>query len=315
MSFIKGKQNLYSTVSNSIIQQIKTIHEKNIKSNPSFKLYDQSYQSNTINGMPTTLLVTSVANIECGDPVNCYNCMKLFGITDNTLINYNKNLNTINDIRNNQCFGLCSCNVQNINLSNTLVFAVGYNINGSDIDTQDIYNNTINELTHYNSTSTSTTSWLNSFLGVPGVTYGTHPDPGVVEKEVHDDMTRLVDNITLIFNQTINQLLSSSQTLEIKGTGIQIKNLSITTIQNATLSAIENNNCVGGTCIDDTMANIVNTLITTLSNSIQTGFDSSWKYAYEQNKNLLIGAAIFIPLLIILYVFLLFKKAASKKSS
>ena len=336
MSFIKGKQNLYSIISNSVIKQIQTIQQKNILSNPNFKLYDTvsnpnsfndpsnnpnsfndpSNNPNSFNGMPTSLIVTSSLNIDCGDVVNCYNCMKMFGITDDNLTgnNYSKNIDLINNIRNNQCAGSCSCNIQKIDLSDTMIFAVGYSINGDSSDVTDITNNIIQEMTTYNSSSKSTSNWLYSFLGVPGITYGTAPDAGVVAKNINDSMKRVVKNITLLFNQTINQLLTSVQILEIRGTGIQIKNLSLSTVQNITMSAIQNDNCRGGMCIDDDLSSIVNNLVSTLSTSIQGSFSTSWQYAYQQNKALIIGAIIFIPLLIGLYLFLIFKKAATKKS-
>ena len=320
MSFIKGKQNLYSIISNSIIKHVKNKQNDFLLS----KLKSFPDSGTKYKGMPTNLIVISSLNVNCGESDECYKCMKIFGVTDDNLTgdNYLKNKESIDKIRNNQCLGSCTCNIENISLSDTLIFDIGYTINGTDDDNNSIVADITNEMTTYSTDDSSSTSrnWLPLLLGllpVPGsavfgAAFVLAGGSDTVTNKIKDDMTRVVTNINLVFNQTINQLLTSIQIVEIQGTGIQVKNVSLSTIQNAILTATLSASCTDGSCIDNDLTNITNTLITSLLEGISTTFNSSLQYAYDQNKTLIIGTIIFLVTIICLYIFLIIKKAIHK---
>ena len=324
MSFIKGKQNIYSIISNSIVKNIQTTQNNYIRSIASSQLGVFPDSGQNYKGMPTNLIVISSINANCGESQECSNCMKIFGITDNNLQgdNYLENKDKIDKIRNNQCLGSCTCNIQHINTSNTFVFSVGYSIDGNDATTNSITENIIKEMQTYDSSTASTTSrnWLPALLGIAdlglglgGLGYVLSGNSDTITNKIKDQMSRVVNSISMVFNQTINQLLTSVQTLEIQGTGIQIKNVSISTVQNAVLSAIENSTCTENTCINNDLSDITNTLINTLLTGISTDFLNVWKYAYEQNKTLIYATIIFLVVIIAIYIILIFKKASQKK--
>ena len=130
MSFLKGKSNLAAIISKNMIKYTKD----------NFSL-DDSNMPSVYTTMPNNLISTSTLKINCGDTAQCSTCLKNNGIdTDNY------NIDNIDNIRDNECFSVCSCKLTNIDLENNLVFLVGTSVNYSPQDRENIANNVRNDI-------------------------------------------------------------------------------------------------------------------------------------------------------------------------
>jgi len=134
--------------------------------------------------------------------------------------------------------------------------------------------------------------------------------------ELNSHFEKMITDVSWNYQQSINQLLVTTQIMQIKGTGIKVKNVSIQNLQNAVLTAIETN-CTNN--VDDCAVSALNTITSHvlsgkdgLVNNINTTFEGTFKYAFKQNKSLIWGTAIFIIMTGLIYVFLLFKRAAKQ---
>ena len=106
-------------------------------------------------------------------------------------------------------------------------------------------------------------------------------------------------------------MISSTQQLYIKGTGVQITNVSRETLQKISMTAIQSS-CSDDNCLIDILNDITNNFITVpLADAITTGIKSTFSSAIKSNMSLIIISGSFVVITIIAYVFLLFKKAAS----
>lgn len=318
MSYIKGRQNIYSIITNSFTDELRTQSMKQISNLQDSGGTDSDFTS----GMPNSLLSMSFINADCGNPNNneqCLECLKTHGgytEADLTGDNYNKNLSKINSLRNNECFGNCSCSITNVNFTNNLIYSIGYNINSDHIDTNKIYENVKNQMESQSSDTKTTKSknWLPALLGVPGTIFAAAGGSEKITTDISQQIQKVINNISITYSQTINQLLLSSQVLQIKGTGIKVKNISFKNLQNAVLTALESN-CQGGSnCVINELNDITNKLIVQLTDGINKNISGMFDFVYQQNAPLIRGTVAFIILISGLYFFMLFKRSARNKT-
>lgn len=329
MSFLQGRKNIYSIISNSVINHIKDKYSINNK-----LLKDRDI-GNVFFGIPNNSVSSTTILANCSNDdgnTDCINCMLSNGVTSTMLDgdNYNKkeNLNIINKVRKTQCFGVCSCKVTNINLSTNLIFATGVNINGKNLDISKITDEVKINMTNVNKTITSSDSdsSLYALLGAGagcmlGVTcIGAAVFAGIFAatnasytNDIDEQIKKVVSNISILYANAINQLITSSQELVIKGTGVKIHNISMKSIQDIVMSASQEN-CGNGNCVIDSIDSITNSLMSKLTNNVSSQISGMFSYAFNKNKNLIIGASIFIAVTLMLWFFLLFKKALMKKN-
>lgn len=313
MSYLQGKKNLYSLISSTVINYIKdtkSMNNKLLKSSPDGQVFL---------GIPNNLVSSTTLFANCGnesDPKECTKCLNTFGISDDMLQGdkYTENIDTINKYRKNECFGVCSCNITNVSLSTNLIFSTGVNINSTDLNNQDLMDQVKTALTTVNKSESSSKSynWLYSLLGAGGAIYAaTNPTN---YKDIEETVKKVVTNMTMLYSNTINQLITSSQEVVIQGTGVLVHNISMESVQNITMTASQQDCGTGGDCMISNLNNLTNQLMSSLTDAISQTFTGMFTYAFEQNKTLIIAASIFIAGTLFLWVFLLFKKAGTKKN-
>lgn len=322
MSFLQGKKNLYSLITNRIIDNIrkkKTMNDKlkNMYNNNILKVTDNPDNGSVIFGTPTNLVTETSINLECGDEIQCKNCIinnSNMSVDDLSPSNYTKNISQINNLRDNECFGVCSCKLSYINLSTDLVFATGININGQDIDNQEISKNVVNDITSANKTDSQSSthpSWYWALCGLPGALYAaTSTSYNDIEKNVNQS----VSNISLLFINSINQLISSSQSITIKGSGIKVHNISLKSIQDIVMTASQSNCSPNGatipsTCVSTSIENLTNSLLDKMTGEMTQSAQSMFSYAFKQNSTLIYGSIVFIAGSLILYLYLIIKRS------
>ena len=322
MSYIQGKKNIYSLISSSIINHIKSQSLNNtlLKNKDSIELEDSTSNQQLFVSQPKTLIANSEINLNCGDTPNCLTCLKNNNITDDMLKgdNYKQNIDVINKLQNTNCDAVCSCNIKNVNLSSNLLFSVGVNINSQAIDSQKIANDIYSRISTRQSSSSSKTEANNSYywllLGAPGL-LGLQPD--IDQNSITESLKKTVYNISQLYSNTINQLITSSQTIILSGTGIKAKNISLTTVQNIVMNASQQN-CSGTdpnaglVCVDNQISDITNQLMTSAIKSMQYG-TSILSYTYQQNKTLIWLLIGLFTGSLILYLYLVIRKSLKKK--
>lgn len=340
MSYLEGRKNLYSIISNQVIKHIKDIFSDNEKlkdyaKNGNISLekdFSSDLQNSVFTGIPQNLVTSTTIYSDCGNDDNgiyCIDCLKKFDITDNDLSpnNYANNIEKINNIKNNQCSGACSCNISNVSLSSHLIFTTGVNINAADINTNEVYKGVKDALTSVdkNISRTESVNWLWGLCGLVGTvaTAGigavaagagiagaaANPEIGI---EVEEKIKKVISNMSAMYSQTINQLITNSQNLVVKGTGIKVHNISIKSLNDIVLSA-SISDCRGGDCIMASLNSITSDFISEIQKDISFQIKDMFKYAFKQNMNLIFAGGIFITVTMLLWFFLLFKKATSPK--
>ena len=130
--------------------------------------------------------------------------------------------------------------------------------------------------------------------------------------EIQKDVMRAVQQISTLYVNTINQLITSSQEITLKGTGIKVHNISMKSVEDIVMTASQKN-CNDNSCIDDSISNIINSLMSQLNNNITSQVSSMFSSAFQKNKKLIIYSIMFISVIVLMWLFLLLKKAATKK--
>ena len=320
MSYLQGKKNMYSLLSSSIINHIKSqsLNDTLLKNQDIVKIEDSTKEQLFVS-QPKSLIANSEINLNCGDTINCLTCLKNNNISDDMLKgeNYNKNIDIINNLYENNCEAVCTCNIKYVNLSSNLLFSVGVNINSQAIDSQKIADDIYSRLMTKSKSTSSGTETNNSYywliLGVPGA-FGIQPD---VDKEsITESINKTVYNISQLYSNTINQLITSSQTIILSGTGIKAKNISLSTVQNIVMAASQQNCSAQNPdanliCVDDQISNITNELLQSAIKSMEYG-TSILSYAYQQNKTLIWMLLGIFVVSAILFVYLTIHKALKK---
>ena len=330
MSYLQARKNIYSIITNTVMNHIKDKYAMNNT------LLKYGNNVDVFIGMPTNLISSTTLIADCDNgniSSECVKCLLNNGVKSSMIDkdNYNNknNFDFVSTIRKTKCSGVCSCKITNVSLSTNLIFATGVNINGADMDISTITNNVMTAMTNVDKTesSTETRNWLMTLCGLSGVVFGGPPgaiagliiagiavelSPTIL-KDVQEDIRKTVSNISMLYVNSINQLISSSQEIIISGTGISVHNISMKSIQDIVMTASEQN-CGNGNCVVDSINSIANKLIQKLTNNISNQFSGMFSYAFEQNKTLIISGSIFILGIIFMWVFLLFKKAATKQN-
>jgi hypothetical protein len=334
MSYLKGRQNIFSIISGAVLNSIKkkTLNDQ-LKSDNLLK--GQLKTDNVFLGVPNNFISNTMLHITCGNEKNkdCFECMKLNGITEDMLEgdNYIQNIEGINKVRNTQCSGLCSCEFSNISLSSHLIFSTGVNINGNNINHDEISESVRKSITEFSQTkdSSETHNYLWAILGgVSGGMASGGPGGAILGASVaagaeflnpsnYNDIQKKVNatvsNISMLYAATINQLISSSQEMVIKGTGVKVHNISIKSIQDIVMKASQEN--CAGRCVMSDVNDITNHYMNVLQEmqvELSKQVTGMFTYAYNENKDLIYGAVIFIVGIILAYFYLLFKKASQR---
>lgn len=318
--FINAKKNILYVINNAVLSEIKSqslnknLIKQNIKnlgiSSPDIN------SNNTTNSLPNSLISTSLMLVNCGSN-DCMSCISSNTNLDvNTMMkDYEKNIDKINKARNGVCKGLCNCTIQNVNLLKNLIFAVNTSIDGiNDITTNNILKkaqDSISSMSKSVKTSSESPSpywWL---LGVgPGIIASSFPTK--YDITINQDAKSFVKNMYESYRQHINQSIYSSQTMVLEGSGIEVKNVSLGSIQNVVLQSILSN-CPNSTCNGDNLNNIADNIIGKINNQISDSISGMFLGAFNENKPLLIGAGVFISIIIIIYITSIFRKAIQKK--
>lgn len=314
MSFLIGKSNLASIISKNMIQYTRD----------NFSLTNSSMPS-VYTTMPTNLISTSTIKINCGNNDQCLRCLQNQNID---IDNYVNNIDIIDNTRNNICSSVCSCNIDNIDLDNSLVFLVGTSINYTDQDKQNISNNIRDELTNVTSSESSekeSPNWTatvmgggaGAILGGPegliagaavgaigtGLDYAFNP---VYNKTISENVQNTISNVSESFQNTINQMISSAQELKLDGTGIKVKNVSLKSIQDITMKSSQVNSALNN------LTNSISDTISDPNNAVQKTTQNMLSYIWEQNKNLVITMGIVVGLVFIIWIYLEIKTALKK---
>lgn len=354
--FVTGKRNIYSFLSNAIIEQLKLdsindinallVKESNTKTPLLQNAATGSNTSYRSNSMPTSLLNVSLVNVNCGNNNGeCLSCLLKNGVAEDEISD------RMNKVRKENCFGVCSCSIENVDMNNTLLFSSNHVVN----DVTDSFVERVKKTMHsqildassqMTSTSTKRWGWAGAIFGgaalgalgaltvATGGAAGAALAGGVAGAEVggaaavlgdlfgkdttntlNSHFEKLITDVSWNYQQSINQLLVTTQVMKIKGTGIKVRNISIQNLQNAVLTAIETN-CANNydSCAISSLNTITSRVLSGkngLVNNINTTFEGSFKYAFKKNKSLIWGTAIFIIMTGLIYVFLLFKRAAT----
>ena len=330
MSFIQGKKNIYAIISNEVIKHY--INPQSI--NKSFDTQSVDVLKDT--SPPPTLDVTIPKNLIShvsldikNNSNQCLICLNNNKVTTTGYItpqDYKSNLNKINTLRNGICKGVCTNDIQNINLSTNLLFSTSASINGIDGETVSHITSAVNDrLSSLEKNTTSNTShnylWL--LLGlvdpVNGLAAGITGSvlSGSTTNTINENINTSVYNISQVYSNTINQLISSAQTLTIIGSGVKVKNISLSSLQDITMNASQTNcsdsgNYSDAQCINNSISDITNTLLTNAFNNIANVSTSLLGYAYQQNKTLIFVILGFLALSLFIFVFLLIKRTLKK---
>lgn len=314
MSFLKGKSNLSAIISKNMIQYTKDNFSLNSSNNP----------LNVYTTMPTNLISTSTLKINCGNTSQCSTCLK-----NNNIDIDDYNIDIMNKTRDNECFSVCSCKLTNIDLENNLVFLVGTSINYTAKDRENIASNIRNDIMSVSKTESSekeSINWTNAVLasgagailgGPTGAlasaaisAIGTGLDDyfnPVYNSTISENVSSTISNVSESFQNTINQLISSSQDFTIEGTGIKVKNVSLQSLQDITMKSSQ---------VNSTLNNLTNSISDTISdpkNAVSKTTISMLDYIWEQNKKLVITMAVVFILLFVIWIYLEIKTVLKKK--
>ena len=313
---------MYALLSSSIINHIKSqsLNDTLLKNQDIVKIEDSTKEQLFVS-QPKSLIANSEINLNCGDTINCLTCLKNNNMSDDMLKgeNYNKNIDSINNLYKNNCEAVCTCNIKYVNLSSNLFFSVGVNINSQAIDSQKIADDIYSRISTKSKSTSSGTEPNNNYywllLGAPGA-LAMGLQPSVDKESITESINKTVYNISQLYSNTINQLITSSQTIILSGTGIKAKNISLTTVQNIVMAASQQN-CYGQNtnadliCVDDQISDITNQLLQSAIKSMEYG-TSILSYAYQQNKTLIwMLLGLFVGTVII-YIYLTIHKALKK---
>ena len=323
MSYIEGRKNILSIISNSVLKNIlekNTLNSKLLKEKNINNLQDGDNTS-IFFGMPNNLSLNTTISVTCGDSIKCKNCL------DN---NQYKTPEDIKKLQETDCFGLCSCNISNVNLLSNLLFSTGINVNLDNTTTNNIYSDIKDTMSNLSlsETTTTQTNWLTTILvgtgiGILGGGLAGGFLGGIITKDMTDKLfnsvdsnfTSVIKSISILYNQSINQLIVSSQILELQGSGIKVHNISLQTLQDINMAAIQNSCSVPNSCIINQIDTITNAFMASLiSNEVNSSFVNLFTNAFQQNKKLIIYTVVFILSFILLYIYFIIKKALSKKS-
>ena len=118
------------------------------------------------------------------------------------------------------------------------------------------------------------------------LTTGTDSTTNTISEKIN----KTVYNVSQLYLNSINQLISSSQTIQLYGTGIKAKNISLSSLQDITMSASESNcsDNSGDTslnCIDGQVSDITNSLMSIALTSLSYS-EGLLSYMYNQNKTI-----------------------------
>jgi hypothetical protein len=131
--------------------------------------------------------------------------------------------------------------------------------------------------------------------------YGSMPDLNQV-------VTNIVSQINSSSVQSINQIVSSSQAIVLKGTGITVVNVSMHVVINAVMNAIAQA-CTDDTCVINELNDLVQSQMTWIKNQVDKQVVGDFSKIWDENKWYIIGAGIFLLLLMLLIVILLIYRA------
>jgi hypothetical protein len=326
MSYLTTQKNLYSIISNEVIDYIKNNYSQNNQvkkyaKNGNIYLEKINDSKPYHTSIPQSMVNTNFIDIDCGNNDNgdnCTSCLMKFGITQDQLKNYSDNIKNITSIQNNECSGVCSCNITNVSLSTHLIFTTSVSINSADIDSKKIYNNVRTSLTTVNkSESTSQNyNWMLALAGAPlgliGAGIGalsTWENP-TITKDIEEKIKSIILNLTMFYSQTINQIIINNQDLVVKGTGIKVHNISIDSLNDIVFTA-SITNCSDNNCVASDINDVANYVMNQIQDNISGEVIGLFKNAYNQNKSMIFTSIGFIILMIFLWLFLIIKKASS----
>lgn len=232
--------------------------------------YTNSLKTKSVN---ISSMVTNQLNINCGE--KCKDCLNLF-LTDSELTgeNYLKNKSFIDYIRNNTCSPLCICNLNSIIQDSTLIFTPDSSITTEDINTDEITNNVLEDIqSKYNYT----------------------PDTKNIKNIIVSIQEKVVQNI--------NQLITSSNVIELTGAG-SLNNIKVVSSINAVMNAIVTNK-------DSvtSISNIVNNMVSDIQKEVTEKVNVNIKNIILQNSGMLIGLGSLVGILFIIIIVLLVIKA------
>jgi len=242
------------------------IDRKNFIMNTIGKLYAKEIQAQQ--NQPTVNVVNNFI-VDCKDPAGyCKKCLLQFFSEDQiTGQNYIDNLPLIKEVRGGICSSFCTCNINNVDMSNTVSWSTEQSINTNMIDVKKIANEVVEQLTErYGKTNTS--------------------------DRTNTNVTNIITSISSSQVQNINRLLTSNQTLYIVGTGSNVSNVSMTVVINAVMKAI-------ATVCKDTGSCDIDQIISDQMQSLRVQAETKATIDTEEdNKKKMILASIVIGVLI-----------------
>jgi hypothetical protein len=278
MSFIDRREFLLESLGNSYAKQIK--NQSVLKNSQIFSEIDVNCGTSFCKKCLQTF---------CTDPDNkCCSDGFTYDFSESACFANKNNIPPKKVKRPSPCFGLCSCVISNIDMNTSILWDTTKQINSNDI--QSAMNQIIKEVKQ-NMTNK----------------YG--------ETNTKNDYDKVITNIVTQLNnrndQIIQQMLSSSQIIKIKGAGVTLNKINMDITINAIMKAISD------ICSSETLCGI-NSIIQEdmdiIQKKVTKNVQSSFSFVWQKIKNYALLALIFFIVTITLYVFLLiFKALRSKK--
>lgn len=353
MSFINLRSNIFSLISNEFISELrKQSKQQQEQQRQQRNLSTDFTFANTINAnnisydlsRPKNLASTSNININCTDNNNnCKLCLEnIAGISIEKLNNYIDNKNEIEQAKVDKCSGICTCEISNIDINTNLLFTVGTNINFTDEINTTISKKIVSDITTGGTDINKTTTYNNNWwalagVGIAGAAFtggasiaaalaaGTAGATGAIGYEatskdyvdIEKNVKNVVQRMSSLYTNSINQLITSSQVLQIEGTGVKVHNVSIQSIQNILMKAAQincssDNNIDPENCISNSLTDLTNSIMKRMVNEMQSTQESLLKSVWNANKKIIYISVGFFGVLFILYIYLIIKKALSK---
>lgn len=290
MSYLIGRQTIYSIISNNVLDYITS----NFSENQRLKNKNISDIS-----VPTSLISSSSLLVECGSE-SCEKCR----------------LKYPDDI--DLCDGLCKCSITNTSIDTSLYFKTTMSINMKDIDVNVISESVQEEMINYESSITSSTNpnWKNAIMGiipgqggsllggVSGLFSGLVNRQPEITNDIKSELTSAITSIAFEYSQSINQIITSSQDIQISGSGVKVHNVSLDMLNDITMKASINNSL-------NAIDSITNTFMDDIQEEISQEFSSVFQSAFDDNKQLIISGGLFIICVITLWIILVIKKSLS----
>jgi hypothetical protein len=229
-----------------------------------------------IQNQSTTLMSSVIQQliVQCGSGDYCKKCIDKF-----------PNIK-IDKIRETSCAGLCLCDIENINMKTTIVWKPSQEINTSDL-----------------------TSSINKIVEEVKKEMSDKYGETDISNEYNQTITDIITKVNINSKQIINQMMNSSQSIQLTGAGITLSIINIDVTINSIMEAI------AGVCQNNELCGINNIIqqdMSIVQKKVQKDVETSFSFIWKKIKIYAISALIFFGVILLTIIFLLIFKAVKK---